>query len=304
MGDTFPAPLFILASPRSFTSLVCAMIGQHPMAYGLPEVNMFVDETLDELCKRSTAQRQFLIHGLLRTVAELYSGEQTVESIAMAWRWINRRRQLSCGEVYRELCRKVAPKLMVDKSPTYSQKLETLERSEREFPNARYLFLTRHPIDQGNSMIQAPQGFMQLLASRSLDFGQNPPRVEPQYQWYKTQTSILNFFEHLPPERQFTLRGEDLLLEPEIYLEKICHWLGIEWSEEACACMLRPEDSPYAAQGPIGAPWGNNPGFQRSPKFRRSKKQPGPLDRALPWREGDNRLFPEVVDLAQSLGYS
>lgn len=280
------------------------MIGQHPAAYGLPEVNLFVDETLDELCKRATAQREFLIHGLLRTVAQIYAGEQTPESIAMARRWVHARRSLTTAEVYRQLCRKVAPRLIVDKSPSYSQSAAVLERSERSFPNARYLFLTRHPIDQGNSMILAPQGFMQLLVSRSLDFGQNPPRVEPQFQWYQTQTSILGFLEHLPPERQFTLRGEDLLLQPEVYLEKICLWLGLEWSEEACACMLRPEDSPYAVEGPIGAPWGNNPGFQRSPKFRRSKKPPGPLDRALPWREGDTRLFPEVVELAQTLGYS
>ncbi len=59
--------------------------------------------------------------------------------------------------------------------------------------------------------------------------------------------------------------------------------------------MLRPERPPSAAQKPIGAPWGNNQVFQRLPNFRRSKKQPGQLDRALPWREGDNRLFLEVV---------
>lgn len=303
MTDSFPAPLLILASPRSFTSLVCAMIGQHPLAFGLPEVNLFVDETLEDLCRRSTRQRQFLIHGLLRTVGEVYAGEQTPESVAMAWRWINRRRSRTCGEVYRELCRAVAPRMLVDKSPTYSQKRETLDRSAREFPQAKYLFLTRHPIDQGNSMIQAPQGFMQLLASRSLDFGQDPPRVEPQFQWYKTQTGILEFFGDLPEERKFILRGEDLLLDPETHLEKICLWAGLPWSQEACERMLRPEESPFAAQGPVGAPWGNNPGFQRSPQFRRSKKPPGPLERPLPWREGDNRLFPEVADLARSLGY-
>ena len=32
------APLFILAPPRSYTSLFNAMIGQHPEAYGLPEL--------------------------------------------------------------------------------------------------------------------------------------------------------------------------------------------------------------------------------------------------------------------------
>ena len=279
------------------------MVGQHPMAFGLPEINLFVDETLDELCKRATQQRQFLIHGLLRTVADLYAGEQTVESVAMAWRWINRRRSWCTGDAYRELCARVAPRLLVDKSPTYSQRRETLDRIEREFPNARYLFLTRHPIDQGNSMIQAPQGFMQLLVSRSLDFAVTPPRVEPQFQWFKTQTSILNFLGTIPAERQFTLRGEDLLLEPEMYLEKICRWLGLQWTVDALNRMLHPEESPFAAMGPIGAPWGNNPGFQRSPQFRRSKKQPGLLDRALPWRDGDCRLFPEVVELAELLGY-
>ena len=71
------------------------MLGQHPQAFGLPEVNLFIAETLDELCQNATQQRHFLIHGLLRTVAHLYAGEQTVESIAMAWRWIGRRREMT-----------------------------------------------------------------------------------------------------------------------------------------------------------------------------------------------------------------
>lgn len=304
MAASFPAPLIILASPRSFTSLVCAMLGQHPQAFGLPEVNLFVTETLDQLCQKATQQRQFLIHGFLRTVAHLYAGEQTVESIAMAWRWINRRRAMTTGEIYRELCRKVAPRRLVDKSPTYSQRAEILERIEREFPDAHYLFLTRNPIDQGNSMIQAPQGFMQLLVSRSLDFNENPPRVEPQFQWFKTQTGILNFLDQLPEDRRFVLRGESLLQEPEKKLCEICQWLGLEWSENACARMLRPDESPFASMGPLGAPWGNNPGFQRSPQFRRLTRTPGSLERSLPWREGEHHLFPEVVQLAQSLGYS
>jgi hypothetical protein len=304
MAAAFPAPVIILASPRSFTSLVCAMIGQHPQAFGLPEVNLFVTETLEELCQRATQQRQFLIHGLLRTVAHLYAGEQTVESIEMAWRWINRRRAMKTGDVYRELCGKVAPRRLVDKSPTYSQRAEILARIEREFPDAQYLFLTRNPIDQGYSMIQAPQGFMQLLTSRSLDFNETPPRVEPQFQWFKTQTTILNFLHQLREERRFILRGETLLQEPEKKLCEICQWLGLEWSASAGTRMLHPEESPFADMGPLGAPWGNNPGFQRSPQFRRLTRSPGSLERPLPWREGEHHLFPEVVQLAQSLGYS
>ena len=40
------APLFILCPGRSFSSVVASMIGQHPDAYGLPELNLFLGPTL------------------------------------------------------------------------------------------------------------------------------------------------------------------------------------------------------------------------------------------------------------------
>ena len=39
-------PLLILASSRSFTSVICAALGQHPQMYGLPELHLFVADTL------------------------------------------------------------------------------------------------------------------------------------------------------------------------------------------------------------------------------------------------------------------
>ena len=45
-----PAPLFLLAPPRSYTSLVNAMIGQHPQAFGVPELCLFNTERLVDLC--------------------------------------------------------------------------------------------------------------------------------------------------------------------------------------------------------------------------------------------------------------
>lgn len=304
MSSPSSQPIIILASPRSYTSIVCAMIGQHPQAYGLPEVNLFTHETLGRLMNRATFQHQFLIHGLLRTVAQLYAGEQTTETIAMARRWINSRRDLSTGDVYRELAAKVASLHLVDKSPAYSKKRETLDRIEREFPGARYLYLLRNPIDQGHSMIQAPQGFMQLLASRSLDFSSSPPRVEPQHEWMNVQRLIIDFLATIPDERKHVLRGEVLTRFPETTLESLCNWLGMDWSPTICEAMLHPEESPYACVGPFGAQWGNNPGFQRSPHFRTSTKAPGNLERPLPWREENLSLFPEVKQLAQSLGYT
>jgi hypothetical protein len=108
-------------------------------------------------------------------------------------------------------------------------------------------------------MIQAPEGFVELLLSRSPDFNESPPRVEPQFHWFKRQTGILNFLDQLPEERRFVLRGETLLQEPEKKALRDLQWLGLEWSESACALMLHPDEPPFASMGPLGAPGGTIP---------------------------------------------
>lgn len=279
------------------------MIGQHPRAYAFPEVNLFAYETLGEFMAYATLQRRFLAHGLLRTVAQLYAGEQTPETIAMAERWIKRRLHLSSTEVYQQLAGQVAPRRVADKSPVYSKKTQALTRIESSFPGTHYLYLVRNPIEQGHSMLRAQQGFTELLGNRSLDFSFQPPRLEPQYEWYKTQIRILEFLQGIPDKRKHVLRGELLMSEPMQQLAALCSWLDLEWSSEIGEEMLHPERSPYACTGPFGANSGNNPGFQRSPHFRASSNEARQLTEFLPWREDQVTLKPEVRELAESFGY-
>lgn len=189
---TVPQPIFILASPRSFTSLLCAMLGQHPEVYGVPELNLFITETTEQLVQRFKGSVQFQLHGLLRTVAQLYTGEQTVQSIDMSHRWILSRLRWSTGEVYIELCQKVAPLRIVDKSPTYSLHPEVLNRIKRTFPEAHYLHLIRHPRTQGQSIMKIANAAMAILTD-SIDYSTKTPTVDPQYLWYKMQCTILEF---------------------------------------------------------------------------------------------------------------
>ena len=64
------APLFLLAPPRSYTSLVNAMLGQHPQAFGLPELCLFNVERLVDLwvgVEGENAERGAMArHGLMR----------------------------------------------------------------------------------------------------------------------------------------------------------------------------------------------------------------------------------------------
>lgn len=303
-SDTpFPPPLIILGSPRSFTSLICGMIGQHPQAYGMPELNLFMHDTLKGLVEELTGYRQIQIHGLLRVVAQLYAGEQTLLGIDMARRWLLTRFGATTAEVYRELCRKIAPLRAVDKSPVYSLKPENLRRVRKAFPDARYLHLLRHPRTQGESIMKVAKGLMATLAN-SIDYSTDPPTVDPQLVWHDMQMHIMEFLAEVPAEHQMRLRGEDVLADPQTHLRAICRWLDMSDDDDAIEAMLHPEDSPYAHLGPVGAHLGNDINYLRSPAFRPGGVRPSTLEGPLPWRPDGKGFEPRVIELARSLGYT
>src|SRR5713226_5842329 len=103
-------PVFVLAPPRSFSSIIATMLGQHPQMYGLPELELFAAETIGEwwdLCSESTFPRA---HGALREVAQLYYGEQTEETVKLARGWLRRRAHFTTGYFLEVLARKVHPR--------------------------------------------------------------------------------------------------------------------------------------------------------------------------------------------------
>ncbi|NEQ24606.1 MAG: sulfotransferase [Microcoleus sp. SIO2G3] len=101
-----------------------------------------------------------------------------------------------------------------------------------------------------------------------------------------------------------TIRGEDIINEPCLNLEKICRWLNLSWDESISAALLRPQDSSYASYGPYGTHLGLDPHFLRAPTFEAHKmtgvvKLKGPLS----WRNDDKGFIPEVLQMAQEFGY-
>lgn len=302
MESSIPEPLFILAAPRSFTSVACAMLGQHPELYGVPELNLFVAPTLESMCEQFVGLKQIQLHGLLRTVAHLYSGEQTLASVDLARRWILRRLDVTTADVYRTLCQRIAPLRIVDKSPSYSSHRSSLDRVRRAFPGAYYLHLVRHPRSQGESMLRVAGGVMAVLAN-SVDYATEPPTLDPQVAWYRVQQNILRFLARIPSERQRRLRGEDLLDDPRRHLVEICRWLGIAETDAAIEAMLHPEVSPFAGLGPLGANLGNDISFLRSPGMAGGRAPELRLGGPLSWRADGRGFARPVVRLARALGY-
>ncbi len=278
------------------------MLGENPGAFGVPELNLFAADTLEELWLRMVNLRQIQFHGLLRTLAHLYSGEQTIAAVDMARRWVIHRLHWSTSRVYKEICRKTSPLRVVDKSPVYVADQKNLERLHRAFPDSHYIHLVRHPLTQGRSVMAIANGAIAVV-NNSVDYSTDPPTVDPQLLWYRTQRNIISFLEKIPAERRQFVRGEDLLQNPKPGFGRLCRQLGLPHDSAAIKAMLHPENSPFARLGPIGAHLGNDINFLTSPVFTPRKLPKAKLDGSLPWRTDGLGFRPEVVQLARELGY-
>lgn len=292
-------PVIILAPARSFTSVVCAMLGQHPEMYDLPEVNLFAAETMRERQKFLRPLPQSRNHGLLRAVSQLFAGEQTVQTVAFARRWIDLRADCPCVSVFRELAEKSSPRRLVDKSHTTLRSVENLHRIVAAFPSTRFVHLLRHPRTQGESLWK--------LKEKSGRKGENSPvpKWDPQRRWHAAHMKIISFLEGLPEAQMIRIRGEDLLTQPDSHLRKIARWLNLRSDKEAIEAMKHPETSPFSSFGPEGARAGTDPKFLSAPALRpittvKEISLKGPVS----WRRDGGEFRPEVKELAGEFGYT
>jgi Sulfotransferase family len=299
-----PDPIFILSPPRSYTSVACAMLGQHPDLCGLPEVNLWVTDRMDEWLRLCLHSGSFLSHGLLRAVAHLAFGEQTDDSIGRARWWIEFRRASTTADVFRELAGAAAPRALVDKSPATVLHPRFLRHAACAFPSARYLHLVRHPRSTCASIVGAPEILAAVsVFSKVADLGACSSIQDPEPLWLESHRNIAAFLETVPAARQRRLRGEDLLADPDRHLADLAAWLGVPASPESLDAMAHPERSPFAGFGPIGARFGNDPKFLQQPARRAGAGAPRSLDGPVGWRTDGSGLSDDTRRLAETFGY-
>jgi hypothetical protein len=296
------------------------MLGQHPELYGVPELRLFAAETLEDwlaLCRKANYP---MASGTLRAVSQLVFGEQTEASIWMARNWIRWRSHWSTRRLIRLLGELVYPRILVDKSPSTVYSMRYLQRALRMFPQARFVHLLRHPRGQGESVFKlmrsieerrrAPlpsYNWLVRLASFppfSVTERDDRQSLDTQRAWYVLNKNICRFLGSIPPAQGITIRGEDLLADPDFVLEHIARWLGLRTDGAAIEAMKHPERSPYVGFGPKGASRGNDPIFLTSPALRARPDDPRGLDGPLSWRNDQKGFLPEVKMLAKSFGYT
>jgi hypothetical protein len=312
-GRSSDLPLVcVLSPPRSFSTVIAAMLGQHPQLYGLAETHLLSVSTLDEWWSSAGVASFPMTHGLLRSVAELVFGQQSEVSVRNAAALLRARSSWSSADMLALLADRVHPRTLVEKSPVLCFREEWMLRAAETFPNARFIQLTRHPRSQALSVRKHIRKSLELgrpmpLWLRNLGWsdgrGQLFPEFDPQRSWYTLNANIDGFVSKLPSDRWMRVRGEDVLRDPWSRLAEIASWLGIETDSVAVDAMLHPERSPFAGFGPPGAVYGNDLFFLCDARLRPERAAGAEnLEDPLEWRSAA-RFAPEVVALAQRFGY-
>jgi Sulfotransferase family len=281
-------PVFVVCPPRSCSTVITAMLGQHPSLYAFPELNPFDHETVGGLL--DTKGRA----GPVRAVGEVLFGGQDEATIERAIAWLEARRAWAPWDLLNLLLARVHPRTGVEKSPGTLATEAGCRRMIEMFPQARFIHLVRHPVTSLRSLER-------FLPERGwIDPDHDDARGEAALMWYVYHRRLRALGEQMDGNRWRVVRAEDVLGDPRRHLGGLCEWLGIDGSPFAISCMCHPENWPYASVAPQRLT-GGDVHFMNSPEPRFDSQDLAitlPPGWSLPAKLG------KAIDaLGQSFGY-
>ncbi|MGG6240881.1 alpha/beta fold hydrolase [Nodosilinea sp. AN01ver1] len=210
-----PPMVFLLSAPRSGSTLLRVMLAGHPSLFCPPELHLLPFNTLE--AQAAALGYSYLQEGLQRAVMELLQVNAD-QAAALLSEW--RQHQTTVPAVYDKLQQMAAGRLLVDKSPTYSLSLETLERAEQIFEGAKYIHLVRHPY----AVIES---FVHNRMYKIFDLEPDHPYRLAEQVWQACNQNIRTFASSLDADRHYTLRYEDLVVDPEPAMRNLCTFLEL-----------------------------------------------------------------------------
>ena len=225
-----PAAVFVLSSPRAGSTLLRAMLAGHPALFAPQELHLLPFYSMKQ--SRKIFRNTMLGRGLQRTFMTLkeISAEESAAFIE----------QLSeedwpIHKVYAHIQELCAPRVLVDKSPSYAAEKDALRHAEEIFTAPKYLHLVRHPYAVIESFIRT--GIYQQQFSDVFAFIENL--------WALSNANLTAFFQELPPERKHVLRYEDLVSKPENMMRGVCAFLEVAYDDS----LLRPYEGARMLDG-------------------------------------------------------
>jgi pimeloyl-ACP methyl ester carboxylesterase len=195
------------------------MLAGHPGLSSPPELHLLPFDTMAE--REQELGISQLGEGLKRAFMTLkgidaQSSQELVESLIAE--------NLTTAEVYQMLQQLAGDRLLIDKSPTYASKRETLEKAENIFNNAKYIHLVRHPY----AVIES---FARMRMDKLIGSGDTNPYELAELIWRDSNQNILDFAQEINPERYHLVYYEDLVSNPKAVMTGICKFLEIPYDE-------------------------------------------------------------------------
>ncbi len=277
-----PRMVFLLSAPRSGSTLLRVMLAGHRDLFCPPELHLLPFNTLES--QQKALGSSYLQEGLQRALMELLQLDAD-QSRTLLEKWVQH--QLTVPEVYNKLQQTAAPRLLVDKSPTYGFSLDTLKRAEQMFAGAQYIHLVRHPYGVIDSFVRnRMHKIFDITTADSYDLAEQV--------WYTSNHNISRFLEGIEPARQFRLRYEDLVADPETLMEQLCNFLGLAFDP----AVLTPYQGSRMTDGVRAQSLAVD-----DPNFRQRDRIDPALAQVWQSIQLPQRLSPAGQTLAQSFDY-
>ncbi|MBW4478285.1 MAG: alpha/beta fold hydrolase [Tolypothrix brevis GSE-NOS-MK-07-07A] len=232
-SERLPGIIFILSSPRSGSTLLRVMLAGHPSLFSPPELHLLPFNTMRE--REEQLNLSHLGEGLQKALMEILNLDATASQTLVKDMELQ---NLSIQQVYQKLQENIAPRLLVDKSPSYAVNRAILERGEAIFANSKYIHLVRHPYPVIESFVRMR---MQKMAGLG---DENPYQVAEQV-WTKSNQNILDFLTQIEPERQHQIRYEELVKDPSAILSQLCDFINIDFD----SALLQPYEGDRMTEG-------------------------------------------------------
>ena len=195
--------------------------------------------------------------------------------------------QLSTADFFAQLQQWIAPRELVDKSPSTALDPAALRQAEEIFEDAFYIHLSRHPYEVVRSFAERRMDRVYLPQC-----GELTPRAAGEAVWLIAHQNIAAFLATIPATRQQTIRFADLVSEPRGTMEALCDALGVPFDP----ALLDPYKN-KSAQRPAGLHTADDPRFHEHAKINPAVTEG--------WRNAanDNFLSDLSWQLAEKLGY-
>jgi hypothetical protein len=253
------------------------MLAGHPAIFSPPEMVLAPFATMAER-KQKLAERFWEKGGLRRALMELRG-----LSVEDAKDLENSFDDRTVPEVYDWLFAALGDRLLLDKCPHLVAAPEALTRLAQWYPDARWIWILRHPGSVTRSVENMPMAEVMLQGyapdARSI--------------WYHANRNLQRFLEGIPADRKVTVHYEALVADPRPVMEQVCATLGLPFDE----AVLHPYEGDRMREGPPGARAVGDPNMAG-----RGKIEP---ELATKWLEGFDpaSVSPETHALARELGY-